>query len=110
MTARRIVRDLGLPMLAQDDFKEILFDSLGWSDQVWSRRLHRFQQRTTSGERHPGHVDEGNLDEFRDALRRAPWGTLDIAGRVVYVDTKDFATLDYDQVMSAIQGTGPSPS
>ncbi|MBU0493681.1 MAG: ATP-binding protein [Chloroflexi bacterium] len=162
--ARRIARDLGLPLFARDDFKEILFDSLGWSDRAWSRQvgraswqilyhameellragqslvvesnfyreyaepefaalqgrhrfqtvqvvcqadedtlLRRFQQRAASGERHPGHVDEGNLDEFRDALRRAPWGVLDIAGRVVYVDTTDFGTVDYNQILGAIR-------
>jgi hypothetical protein len=64
--------------------------------------LRRFQQRAASGERHPGHVDAGNLDEFRDSLRRAPWGALDIAGRVIYVDTKDFGAIDYDQIANTI--------
>jgi hypothetical protein len=67
--------------------------------------LRRFQQRTAFGERHPGHVDEGNLDEFRDSLRRAPWGALDIAGRVVYVDTTDFAAVDHDHILDVV-GSG----
>ena len=28
-----------MPLLAKDPLKEILFDTLGWSDRVWSRRL-----------------------------------------------------------------------
>ena len=37
--ARRIARDLGIPLFARDDIKEILFDSLGWSDRAWSRKV-----------------------------------------------------------------------
>lgn len=31
--------ELGLPLLHRDGFKEVLFDSLGWSDLAWSQRL-----------------------------------------------------------------------
>lgn len=37
--ARRLATDLRLPLLAKDDIKETLFDTLGWSDRDWSRRL-----------------------------------------------------------------------
>jgi predicted kinase len=37
--ARRIAADLRLPLIYKDGVKEILFDSLGWSDREWSRRL-----------------------------------------------------------------------
>ena len=37
--ARRIATDLRLPLLAKDAIKETLFDTLGWSDRAWSRRL-----------------------------------------------------------------------
>jgi predicted kinase len=30
---------LGWPLLAKDDYKERLFDVLGWSDREWSKRL-----------------------------------------------------------------------
>lgn len=36
---RRLATDLGLPFFGKDDIKERLFDSLGWSDREWSRRL-----------------------------------------------------------------------
>lgn len=36
---RRLAADLGLPFLYKDGIKETLFDSLGWSDREWSRRL-----------------------------------------------------------------------
>lgn len=34
-----LARQLGLPFFNKDGFKEVLFDSLGWSDRAWSRRL-----------------------------------------------------------------------
>ncbi len=37
--ARRLATDLHLPLLAKDVIKETLFETLGWSDRAWSRRL-----------------------------------------------------------------------
>ena len=37
--ARRIARELGLPYLGKDLIKEELFDTLGWSNREWSKRL-----------------------------------------------------------------------
>jgi predicted kinase len=37
--ARRLSADLHLPLLAKDAIKETLFETLGWSDRAWSRRL-----------------------------------------------------------------------
>ena len=39
--SRRIAERFELPLLAKDDFKEILFDSLGTGDREWSRRVGR---------------------------------------------------------------------
>jgi len=37
--ARRIAGEFRLPLIHKDGIKEILFDSLGWSDRAWSRKL-----------------------------------------------------------------------
>jgi predicted kinase len=39
--ARRIAQALALPLIAKDDIKESLFDSLGWQDRAWSRQIGR---------------------------------------------------------------------
>lgn len=39
--ARWLAKELALPLIAKDDIKESLFDSLGWSDREWSKRLGR---------------------------------------------------------------------
>ena len=37
--AQRLAEDLRLPLISKDRIKEILFDTLGWSDREWSRKL-----------------------------------------------------------------------
>ena len=39
--ARNLAPALGLPLIARDDLKESLFESLGWSTVEWSQRLGR---------------------------------------------------------------------
>jgi predicted kinase len=168
--AKRIAEELGLPLLARDDIKELLFDTLGWSDRPWSRKLglaswrvlyhvleellkanqslvvesnfrkelaseelsalqrkyrfetvqvlckadgetllKRFKQRAESGERHPGHVDGLNYDEFEAVLRRGDWGALEIDGRVLIVDTTDFEAVDYGQIINCIKAGSERP-
>jgi predicted kinase len=36
---RRISRMYKIPFISKDGFKERLFDSLGWSDRAWSKKL-----------------------------------------------------------------------
>lgn len=37
--AKRLARDLALPLVSRDEIKEVLFDHLGWKDRDWSRKL-----------------------------------------------------------------------
>lgn len=37
--ARKLAHDLNLPCFVRDDIKEKLFDTLGWSDRAWSKKL-----------------------------------------------------------------------
>lgn len=160
---KRLAADLGVPFIFKDGIKEILFDTLGWSDRAWSRRLgaasitllyhsvetllaagcscvaesifrpeydderlkalceryaalsfqiqcvaegevlwRRWQERTESGERHPGHVERACYDEFRPGLLRGRVDPLSLDGPLVEVDTTDFAALDYDALLAAI--------
>ncbi|MFW9906905.1 MAG: AAA family ATPase [Candidatus Thorarchaeota archaeon] len=38
---RKIARELYLPFYTKDDFKELIFDSLGWDDRNWSKGVGR---------------------------------------------------------------------
>jgi len=39
--AHRLALEIPLPIIAKDDIKESMFDSLGWSDRDWSIKLGR---------------------------------------------------------------------
>jgi predicted kinase len=161
---QRIAEALRLPFVSKDDIKETLFDSLGWKDREWSKRLgaaaiqlmyyfieaqlqagrsliaesnfipelaarellglqrkypfeplqilcltdpailaQRYQARAGSAERHAGHVDHLLAGEFdADALLNKH-GALEIGGRVLRVDTSDFAAIDYESLFQAIR-------
>jgi predicted kinase len=161
--ARRLAAEVRLPLVEKDGIKERLFDTLGWSDRAWSRRVggatyellfhftevllaagqslivesnfypdhaarflalqaqypfaplqvvcrtegavlwRRFQERSESGERHPGHVDQQNYAEFRTALLRGESPPLALDGPILPVDTTDFAVIDYARLFQAVR-------
>jgi predicted kinase len=160
--ARRIAEEFHLPLITKDGIKETLFDTLGWSDRAWSKklgnasyellfyfmraqlaagRLHiveanfypahaprllalredfdfhalqifchadaeillqRYRARWARGERHPGHGDDGIMDEFRHTLRDGRERILEIGGTVVEFDTTDFERINYAEIFRAI--------
>lgn len=64
----------------------------------------RFQARSESGERHPGHVDQQNYAEFRTTLLRGASAPLALDGPVLPVDTTDFSVIDYARLFQTIRG------
>lgn len=162
--ARSLADDLKLPLFAKDDFKELLFDSLGWSDRDWSRKLggasmrllfaaleaelraarscvveanfsveydapqfldlqarypfrvfqiqccaqgetllERFQTRAQSGERHPGHVEQGQFQEHRSTLLRGRSEALPLAGTLYELDTTNLGALDIAPLLATLR-------
>lgn len=154
--AKMLSQKFSIPYISKDGVKELLFDSLGWSDREWSKKLglasydvvyyfstallssgksfvvesnfkpendtakfndlisrfdcfpiqvlcwangevlfERFKKRSESNERHPGHVDTKNYNEFKESLLRGKYDPLDIGGKVIEVDTTDFSAIDY---------------
>lgn len=72
--------------------------------QVWLTAspdtiIERFERRAASPQRHPGHVELANMDEFRRALARVDDAPLPLAGPIQRVETNDFATLDYPALL-----------
>ena len=65
--------------------------------------LERFIQRSNSQERHPGHVDADNVDEFRERILKGKAELLDIQGAVIEVDTTDFNKVDEAKIFSQIR-------
>jgi predicted kinase len=161
---RRVAEQFRLPFIHKDGIKELLFDTLGWSDREWSKRLgvatyailynfieeelkagasfvvesnfhptyddekfadlharyafdtfqvlcvadgdvlyERFKERSESGERHPGHVDDLNHEEFEAILRRGRHDPLAIGGETFEIDMTDLDAIDYDGLCAAIR-------
>jgi hypothetical protein len=65
--------------------------------------VDRFEKRSESGARHPGHVDHLNYEELRQVLLNGKCEKLDIGGTVVEVDTTDFRKIDYTGLVTAIR-------
>ncbi len=65
--------------------------------------FERFKKRSESGERHPGHVDDQNYDEFKEVLLKGKASALAIEGKVFEIDTTDFAKIDYESLFQLIK-------
>lgn len=161
--AKELSKKYKLPIISKDTIKESLFDSLGYSDREFSRKIggasynlmyelveellsneisliaetnfnanfankifrdiiskhkpqtiqvvcktdgeilfERFKNRSESGNRHPGHVDHNNYDEFEDALKSGEYTPLDIDGETLEVNTTDFSQIDYFSIYNTI--------
>jgi predicted kinase len=161
--ARRVAERFSLPWMGKDMVKELLFDTLGWQDREWSKKLgrasivvlfrfleaqvaarrscivesnfkaeydtarfldlreryefdlmqieclcdgqvlfERFKRRAESGERHPGHLDHANYDEFREMLLLGRSEPLKIGGCRVEIDTTDLEGIDYQTLFAEI--------
>lgn len=163
--ARRLARDLSLPLFTKDDLKERLYDSLGVGDLDYSQRLgvasfellyqvagaclavgqsvaiesnfraerssqelrtlaqrypyrpvqvlcwadarvlqDRFRRRSEAKERHPGHLDDRATDEeMASILNGGRYQPLEIGGTLIEVETTDFATVVYEEILGRIR-------
>ncbi|WP_329453630.1 ATP-binding protein (plasmid) [Streptomyces sp. NBC_01724] len=64
--------------------------------------LSRFTARSSSAERHPGHCDDQNIDEFRGELLLGRYEPLDLPGPVLTVDTTRFDDVDVDALAAQV--------
>ena len=64
--------------------------------------LVRFQARTESGERHPGHIDHVTYPEVVADLSNGVYGPLKVADEIYLVDTTDFAKIEYQTLLDSI--------
>lgn len=64
----------------------------------------RFTTRAVNGERHPGHADADNLEEWKSyfADPKNVTGPLDVDSRVKRIDTTDFSSIDNEDILHFI--------
>lgn len=63
----------------------------------------RFTARANSPERHPGHVEVDNMEEFMPTLLQGRIAPLEIGGTLYELDTTDLPTIDYKKLLQAIE-------
>lgn len=64
--------------------------------------FERFQKRSESGQRHPGHCDTSNYNELKDSLLIGKYPPLDIDSQNIIFDSTDLNHLDYSSVFDQI--------
>jgi len=64
--------------------------------------LRRFLARAATDERHPGHVELANVDEWRERVSGAGYAPLDLGGAVYQVDTTDFTRVNVASLVGAV--------
>lgn len=73
--------------------------------------FERFAARAVTAERHPGHGDTDNLDEFRAELLAGRYEPLDVPGEVLTVDTTDPAAVSIPDLARRVSALlDPTPS
>lgn len=81
------------------DFRTLQVQCIADGDVLYER----FKERANSGDRHPGHGDEMNADEFEEILRRGRHDPLDIGGEIIEVDLTDYDAVDYPALFATIR-------
>jgi len=65
--------------------------------------FERFKKRAKSNDRHPGHVDDISLAEWKPILLKGKIEALNIGGKIFDIDTSDFNCIDYVKLFGAIK-------
>ncbi|GHJ37080.1 AAA family ATPase [Streptomyces sp. TS71-3] len=98
------------------DFLRLLAETGADTVQIQCRThgptlLRRFTARASSPERHPGHGDDQNVDEFREELLAGRYEPLQLPGPVLDVDTTHFEQVNAGalaaRVATLLRGDGP---
>lgn len=76
--------------------------------QIWCKTdsqilFQRFKARALSGRRHPGHVEDLTYQNFQPDRLQSKHRALNIAGRVIQVDTTHFHQINYERLCHDIQ-------
>lgn len=111
--------------MSRDDIKESLFDSLNSFDnlqflefkkkynlflsEIHCRAnreifLQRFKTRSQSGERHPGHVDSYNYEEFAMTIDKGGYEAIEASDRTLEIDTTNFLSINERSLFNFIAG------
>jgi predicted kinase len=105
-----IVEGKFIPRFSEEELRQLVDDTRADIIQVQcfceGETLHkRFKQRALSSERHPGHDEANNLDDFKDELLAGKLAYLDLPGEseVLEYDTTDRDESRYQSLIKKVQ-------
>lgn len=92
---------------SSDDFRRLVKDTGARVIQVQLTAdgptlLKRFVARSATAERHPGHGDQNNLDEFTAELLAGAYEPLDVPGDILTIDATDPAAVSLDDLAAQL--------
>jgi predicted kinase len=92
---------------SSDDFRRLMRDTGAHVVQVQLTAdgptlLERFAARSATAERHPGHGDQNNLEEFSAELLAGAYEPLDVPGEVLTIDATDPAAVPLDDLATQL--------
>jgi len=64
--------------------------------------IERYTKRALRGEKHPFFNEQNNIEEFRERLRPGFVDPMDLPGKVIKVDTTDFAKVNIQELKKKI--------
>lgn len=91
-------------LFAQRAYRSLVINCIADKDVLF----RRFERRSMSNERHPGHMDASNLEEFRSYFAKGDFPLIDVGGVTVSLDTTDPSTIDYGALVSKIRSLIPT--
>lgn len=97
-----------VPQFATDDFRALqqrygcVFCQVYCTAET-ETLVRRFLERAGTAERHPGHVELANREEFEASLRSGVCEPLPLDGPLIRVDTSDFAAVDYAAALAQVR-------
>jgi predicted kinase len=63
----------------------------------------RFKKRSQSNKRHPGHLDDKNLEQWEKILSIGKIEPINIGGEIFDIDTTNFDQIDYNKLFATIK-------
>ncbi len=99
-----VVESNFVPEYVTVTFQRLIADYGARPVQIWCTAAPEIlQQRFAARQRHPGHGDQKNMEEFMQILAAPPPQPLALGGPVLTIDTGRFEAIDYAALQRALQ-------
>lgn len=103
-----IVEAKFIPRFSEGELRKLLKDTKAQAIQIQcscdgETLFERFKQRALSSDRHPGHDEANNLDDFKDELLTGKLSYLGLGGEVLEYETTRYDEEQYQNVLREVR-------